>query len=289
MKQTISLLVALLVALGLCSFSRSADAAVKIGSGDGSLLGGDLTDPEDKLEPNEDCGAGTEEKLKPRNATWVKMTCFPANGPGEIGHQQHPYQSWVGTPASAIFWNKPETKKWYVGFKDGGYGGPTKAKPYFCAVELREPTILTHFTLTTSPDMPDRDPKSWAVQGSNTGKADDWTDIYTCEAKDRDTSQFQEFPRGETTLFTSFDSDNMAKVVSHKDLKKLEAKLDGRKVKKADFAAPKAYKWYRFVAYACFNPNTTQVADANKPPGFSLGQMELFGAPANARLNAAPR
>jgi hypothetical protein len=278
MKRAIGLAVALLVALGAYSLGRSADAAVKIGSGDDSLLGGDLTDPEDKLEPIEDCGAGTEEQLKPKNATWVKMTCFPANGPGEIGHQQHPYQSWVGTPASAIFWNKPETKKWYVGFKDGGYGGPTKEKPYFCAVELKAPVILTHFTLTTAPDMPGRDPKAWAVQGSNDGK--EWTDIYKCEAKDRDTTQFQEFPRSETTLFTSFTSENAARVAGDKDLKKIEAKLEGKKVKKADFAAPKAYKWYRFVAYSCFNPNTMDIADPNQPPGFSLGQMELFGVPA---------
>ena len=142
MKKFFALSLVLIVSWGVLSLPRSAKAAVKLGAGDSSLLGGDLTDPDDKLEPVEDCGGGTEEALKPKNATWVKMTCFPANGPGEIGHQQHPYQSWVGTPASAIFWNKPESKKWYVGFKDGGYGGPTKEKPYFLAVELKEPCLL---------------------------------------------------------------------------------------------------------------------------------------------------
>jgi hypothetical protein len=206
------------------------------------------------------------------------MACWPANGPGEIGHQQNPYQSWVGSPASAIVWNKPESKKWYVGFKDGGYGGPTKEKPYFLAVEIKEPVVLTHFTLTTSPDMPDRDPKSWAIQGSNDGK--EWTTIYQSDAANRDTSQFQEYPRNETTLFTAFTSADMAKVVSTADLKKIEAKLDGKKIEKADFALPKAYKWYRFMAVSCFNGNTMDIADANQPPGFSLGQMELFGVPA---------
>ena len=92
-----------------------------------------------------------------------------------------------------------------------------------------------------------------------------------------DTSPFQEYPRNETTLFTSFTSADMAKAVSAKDMKKIEAKLDGKKVEKADFATPKAYTWFRVAAYSCFNPNTTEVADPAQPPGFAIGQMELFG------------
>jgi hypothetical protein len=281
MKKVIGLSVLLLIALGLLSLARSADAAVRLGAGDSILLGGDLTDPDDKIAPKEDCGGDwPEDTLKPGNCGWVSMKCAPANPPGTAAHQRHPYQSWQGSPASALFWNRPESKKWYVGFKDGGDGGPTQAAPYYAAVEFKEPYVLTHFTMTRSPDMPDRDPKSWAIQGSNTGKDDDWTDIYACEAKDRDTSLFQEYPRNETTLFTSFTSADMAKAVSAKDRKKIEARLDGRKVEKADFATPKAYTWFRVAAYSCFNPNTTEVADPAQPPGFALGQMELFGVPA---------
>ena len=69
----------------------------------------------------------------------------------------------------------------------------------------------------------------------------------------------------------------MAKAVTAADLKKIEAKLDGKKITKADFAAPKAYKWYRIAIYSCFNGNTTDVADPNQPPGFALGQLALFG------------
>jgi len=281
MRKSFVLSVISLVATGMFLFPCPADAAVRVGSGDSSLLGGDLTDPSDKITPVEDCGGDLpEDKLKPENCAWVSMQCAPANPPGTPPHQRHPYQSWQGSPASAIFWNKPESKKWYVGFKDGGNGGPTTAAPYFAAVELKEPVTLTHFTLTTSSDMPDRDPKSWVIQGSNTGRDDDWTDIFKCEAKDRDTSPFQEYPRNETTLFTSFTSADMAQLVSATDLKKLETKLAGKPVPTADFAAPKAYKWYRFVCYSCFNPNTTEIADPARPPGFSLGQMELFGVPA---------
>jgi hypothetical protein len=263
-----------------------AFAYVSLGTGDSSLLGGDLTDPEDSLEPVEDCGAGTEEQLKPKNATWVKMTCAPANGPGEIGNQQHPYQSWVGTPASAIFWGKPETKNWYVSFKDGGYGGPTRDYPYFCAVELSQPHILTHFTICNSAAMPERDPKSWAIQGSNTGKKDDWTDLFVCDYEKGDTSPFKKYPRNETVLYTSFTSDSMAKAVTPADLEKLTAKLGEQKIAKADFATPaRAYTWFRIAIYACVNPNTKSIADPNAPPGFALGQLELFGAPAK---DAAP-
>ncbi len=280
MKRTMTLLVLLFVCTGLLSWAHPAHGVVRLGSGDGSLLGGDLTDPEDNIVPNTDCaGDLPEAQLKPDNCGWINMKCWPANPPGEPAHQRHPYQSWQGSPASAIFWNKPETKKWYVGFKDGGYGGPTKAKPYMVALEFPKAVVLTHFTVSTSPDMPGRDPKSWALQGSHTGKDDDWTDIYVCDPHDRDASPFQEYPRSETSLFTSFTSADMAKAVRPEDLKKLEAKLKDKKIEKADFAQPEAYTWFRFATYSCFNPNTTEVADPDQPPGFSLGQLELFGKP----------
>ena len=267
--------------------SNKANAYTSLGTGDSSLLGGDLTDPDDKLEPNLDCGAGTEEQLRPKNATWVKMTCAPANGPGEIGNQQHPYQSWVGTPASAIFWNVPETKNWYVSFRDGGYGGPTRETPYFCAVELSKPYILTHFTINNSTAMPGRDPKSWAIQGSNSGRKDDWTDIFVCDVEKGAQSPFKPYPRNETILYTSFTSDAMAKVVGSKDLEKLAAKLD-KPIVKADFVAPATpYTWFRIAIFSCVNPNTKSIADPNAPPGFALGQLELFGVPGKGAPQAA--
>jgi len=280
MKSTVSL-PALILSLSIMALTpRSAMAVESLGAGNSSLLGGDLTDPDDTLKPNEDCGSGSEEQLKPKNATWVRLTCAPANNkPNEIGHQVHPYQSWVGCPASAIFWNMPEDKKWYVGFKDGGYGGPTDTAPYYLAVQLRNAHILTHFTVTTSHDAPGRDPKTWAIQGSNTGRDGDWTDLYRCKANDRESSPFRVYPRNETMLFTSFTSADMAKSVSAENLKKLTAKLKGKELKKADFARPtKAYNWFRIAIFSCFNPNTTQVADPTLPPGFALGQLELFSA-----------
>jgi len=221
-----------------------------------------------------------EAVLLPVGSTWLKMKCAPANGPELLPHQRHPYQSWQGSPACAIFMNRPKTMKWYVGFKDGGYGGPTRDAPYFAAVELRDKFILTHFTITPSPEMPGRDPREWGIQGSNTGLDADWTDIYVCNANDREGTLIKEDSRCETFLFTSFTSADLEDSVSSGDARKLKAKLGGKKIDTADFARPaRSYKWFRIVIYSCFNPNSMYVADFNFPPGFALSQLELFGVP----------
>ena len=268
-----------------------ADAEVPLGSGNFSLLGGDLTDPEDDIVGKESCaGDLSKEELKPARCNWVEMKSAPNNPPGTPAHQRHCYQSWQNAPACAIFLNKPQQSKWYVGFKDGGYGGPTRKAPYYAAVRFAKPIRLTHFTFTTSPDMPGRDPREWAIQGSNTGKDDDWTDIFKCDAKDRGTSPLREGPRNLTMLFVSFTSESMAKVVGPNDLKKLRTKLGLRRLKKADFSPPeKGYTWYRIVAYSCFNPNSMEVPNPARPSGFAIGQLELFGVPGVKVSSKAPK
>ncbi|MCY2926135.1 MAG: hypothetical protein NT031_11960, partial [Planctomycetota bacterium] len=254
---------------------------IALGTGTASLLGGDMTDPADAVvDRGSYAGDDSEAKLRPLKSTWVDMKCFPANPPGEPAHQRHPYQSWQDFPACSIFLNKPEQRKWYVGFKDGGYGGPTSEKPYFVAVKFAKPFVLTHFTITTAGDMPDRDPRSWSIQASNTGKDDDWTDVLVCNADSRDSSPLRETPRCETSLFTSFTSADMKQVVSPDDAKKIEAKLKGQKIGVAHFTRPaKPYAWYRIAITACFNGNGMDVANAARPPGFALGQVEFFGVP----------
>lgn len=263
-----------------------AFTSCSLGTGNDGLLGGDLTDPEDKIVPTgKDMGSElSEEELKPPNATWLRMKCAPANGPAMMPHQRHPYHSWQGSPACAIFLNRPGKMKWYVGFKDGGYGGPTRKAPYFAAIQLKEAFVLTHFTITPSPEMPGRDPREWAIQGSATGEDGDWTDIFACNAQDRDGTPFKESSRCETFLFTSFTSADLQKSVTSRDATKLTAKLAGRKIERAAFPRPaKAYAWFRLVVYSCFNPNSMHVEDFNFPPGFALGQLELFGVPAGGK------
>ena len=283
MKKLVSLSVLFIVLAGMLSFTHLARASVRIGTGNASLLGGDLTDPEDDIVDKGSYGNDwPEARLKPGKCNWVRMKSAPNNGPGTPPHQRHPYQSWQGAPACAIFLNNPEKRKWYVGYKDGGNGGPTKKAPYYAAVEFAKPFVLTHFTFTTAPDMPGRDPKVWAIQGSNTGKDGDWTDIYRCNPKDRSQTALRVNPRSETNLYTSFTSATMSKVLklSPAGVKKIQARLKGKKIAAADFSPQtRAYTWFRIVVESCFNPNTMTVRDFNFPSGFAIGQLELFGVP----------
>ncbi len=290
MRSAWKMLVCFFTLMGMLAFSWPALGHMSLGTGNASLLGGDLTDPTDTVELSADPGQGLpEEKMIPKNATWVKITCYPVTGPYAIPHQRHPYQSWVGAPAAGIFMNKPEQTKWYVDFKEGGYGGPSKEDPYFCAIELKDAFTLTHFTITTGgPDVPDRDPKEWAIQGSNTGAEDDWTDIYVCNAKDRSGSPFQPGSRFETFLFTSFDSASLAKSVTPADAKKLQDKLKDKKIVKADFTRPaKAFTHFRVAIYSCFNPSAVNWIYRTSN-SFYLGQLELFGVQ-GVKEKAAPK
>ncbi len=277
---------------GVFLFTHPAEAVVKLGTGNSSLLGGDLTDPTNaaKDKPGVNYGEGkSEDEMKPQGGAWLSMKLAPVSPPGSPPHQTHAYQSWQGTPVCKLFLNNPEKDKWYLGFKDGGKGGPTKETPYTVAVQLKEPVILTHFTITTDasqPPMPDRDPKAWAIQGSNTGNDGDWTDIYVCDPASRAKSPFKLEPRGETTLFTSFNSATIDGRVDAESAKKLALRLKGKTFAKPDFAVPvKAYSWYRIAIYSCFNPNSMTYSDFNRPPGCALAQMELFGVPAGFKFS----
>ncbi|MEI6218288.1 MAG: hypothetical protein WCP86_05270 [bacterium] len=260
--------------------SQWAHAAQSLGTGDASLLGGDLTDPTDTVALSADpAQALPESDMIPTNATWVKMTCYPVTGPYAIPYQRHPYQSLAKTPPCALVMNKPAEMKWYIDFKDGGFGGPSSDDPYFVAIELKDAFVLTHFTVTPNQDSPEQDPKQWAIQGSNTGLDDDWTDIYVCSATNRNGTVFQEGSRNETFLFTTFNSAGMAKSVTPEDAKKLRARLKHKRIKKADFARPAGtYTWFRIVIYSCFNrPFPPGWIYKNASGGLSLGQVEFFG------------
>ncbi len=279
-QQAMAIILFLVFACGLTAF-QPACAVESLGKGNAGLLGGDLTDPTDTIEFLKDPGQGLPEaEMIPAKAAWLKLTCAPVSGPYAIPHQRHPYQSWVGAPAAGIFMNKPEQTRWYVDFKEGGYGGPSREGPYFTAIQFKDAFILTHFTVTPSgPDAPDRDPKDWAIQGSNTGAEDDWTDIYVCNAKDRSESPFQPDSRIETFLFTSFDSAGMDKAVTPADAKKITAKLAGKTIAKADFTRPtKAFTHFRIVIYSCFNPSAVNWIYRTSS-SLALSQLELFGVP----------
>jgi hypothetical protein len=285
----VRLIPAAFIGFVLCA-ALPARAAQSLGTGNASLLGGDLTDPTDAVAISADpVKALPEAEMIPKNAAWLKMTCYPVTGPYGTPYHRNPYQSLAGTPACAIFMNKPTEMKWGANFRDGGFGGPTRADPYFAAIELKDAFVLTHFTVTQSPDSPEQDPKEWAIQGSNTGEDDDWTDIYVCDATNRNGTLFQEGSRNETFLFTSFNSAGMAKSVTPEDAKKLGARLKDKRIEKADFARPaKTYTWFRIVVYSCFNPTACNWIYKNASGGLSLGQVEFFGT-RGEKENVAPK
>jgi hypothetical protein len=115
-----------------------------LGTGTGALLRSDLTDPE-----NDGVDAANT------NWNWVRIQSSTKNA---FGTHEGAYN---------IFDNK-------VG------GGQDKwccdAPPQSIWVEFEQAYRLTHFTLASANDVPDRDPIFWSIQGSNDGV--NWDIIY---------------------------------------------------------------------------------------------------------------
>jgi hypothetical protein len=115
----------------------------------GGLIGGDLTDPEnDGIEgptiPGVPQTAGT-------NFNWLSISASSENYFGNFGGSEGAFDifdNMVGGGQS----------KWCC-------NGP----PQNATVEFEEPVSLTHFTITSGNDTPDRDPRDWQIQGSNDG------------------------------------------------------------------------------------------------------------------------
>ena len=128
------------------STSDLAQAAEILGVGTESLIGGDLTDPED------DGAADADEGY---NAIFTANE-EPGFGGGEFSFN--------------VFDNRlgPGNDKWC-----GGRGGGIPEEGLHITAELEEAYVLTHFTLSSANDVPARDPTVWEVQGSNDGETFD--------------------------------------------------------------------------------------------------------------------
>ena len=131
------------------STSDLAQAEEILGTGTESLIGGDLTDPED------DGAADADEGY---NAIFTANE-EPGFGGGEFSFN--------------VFDNRlgPGNDKWCC-----GRGGGIPEEGLHITAELEEAYILTHFTLSSANDVPARDPTVWEVQGSNDGET--FTTIY---------------------------------------------------------------------------------------------------------------
>ena len=143
--KIMSLLAGLLLMIAYCviSTSHTAHAEEVLGTGTDSLLGGDLTDPEDDGEPDEDEGY---------DAIFTSNE-EPGFGGGEFSFN--------------VFDNRlgPINDKWCCG-KPGGI----PKEGLYVTAEFEEQYALTHFTVSSANDVPARDPTVWEVQGSIDGK-----------------------------------------------------------------------------------------------------------------------
>ena len=142
----------LMIAYFVISTSDMAQAWEVLGVGTGSLIGGDLTDPEDDGNPEVDDGY---------NAIFSSND-EPGFGGGEFAFNV--FDNILG----------PSNDKWCC-----GPGGGIPEEGLYITVELEEPAALTHFTVSSANDTPTRDPTNWAIQGSNDGE--NFTDIFSYE------------------------------------------------------------------------------------------------------------
>lgn len=142
--------VVLMTVCFVISTNDIAEAEEVLGTGTASLIGGDLTDPEDDGNPEADEGYNA---------------IFSANEePGFAG----------GENSFNVFDNElgGGNTKWCC-----GRGGGIPEEGLHITAEFDQPYILTHFTVSSANDAPGRDPTVWEIQGSNDGE--DFTTIFS--------------------------------------------------------------------------------------------------------------
>jgi len=124
--------------------SRSTTGAV-LGTGAGALLGGDLTDPENDGLPDDDVNY---------NAVFSSDD-EPGFGGGEFSFNVFDNQLGGGTA------------KWCC--NDPSPGNALNGPGHQLDASFDQPYRITEFTLASSNDSPERDPRIWSIEGSNDG------------------------------------------------------------------------------------------------------------------------
>lgn len=117
-----------------------------LGTGTAALLGGDLTDPENDISDTDGVGTGFN---------WLNAT---ASSRAFFGTGLQSDATSMG--AFDVFDNRlgPVNDKWCC-----------DAPPAHVTLEFPGTVSLTHFTIASSEDGPQRDPVDWQIQGSNDG------------------------------------------------------------------------------------------------------------------------
>ncbi len=148
----IQILARMVAVVALCGLASQAHAQGTIlGTGTDSLIGGDLTDPENDGLPDEDTNynaifSGNDE---------------PAFGGGESAFNV--FDNLLGGG----------NDKWCCGVS----GGFPEEGLWVQAEINAGPHYLTAFTVSSANDVPNRDPTEWKIQGSNDGTT--FTDIFS--------------------------------------------------------------------------------------------------------------
>ena len=140
-KRTI-LFTTFITLTAMCIDAKRSQAFEILGVGTESLIGGDLTDPENDGDPEADEGYNA-----------IFRAAFEEGFAG-------------GEFAFNVFDNLvgPGNDKWCCGSE-----APVVGDPIWVEAQLEAPHVLTFFTVSSANDMPARDPLHWAVQGSNDG------------------------------------------------------------------------------------------------------------------------
>ena len=147
-----SFLVTLALVAGWLAFARPASASVIRGIGTAALRGGDLTDPENNGDPENNVNY---------NAT------FAASEEPNFGGSEGAFN---------VFDNQAQgggNAKWCCGDQNNFPTNPITVDATFNA----GPQVLRSFTITSGNDTPARDPLVWKIQGSNDGT--NFTDIFS--------------------------------------------------------------------------------------------------------------
>ncbi len=142
--------IVLMIACSVISTSDMAQAEEILGTGTDSLIGGDLTDPEDDGAPDADEGYNA---------------IFSANEEPGFGGGEFSFNVFDNLLGGG-------NAKWCC-----GRGGGIPEEGLHVTAEFEQEYILTHFTVSSANDAAGRDPTKWEIQGSNDGE--EFTTIFS--------------------------------------------------------------------------------------------------------------
>jgi len=250
-----------LIFLFLLAFTAASQAGTVISG----LMGGDITDPGNKISVSADTAWTSEAQWKgfyEGKATWQNIQSY----------ERGPYSS-TECPSNLfnnlVSWG---AGKWFDSHS------PQTTSPTYVTVQFPEAFVLTHFTLTSGNDSWDhgRQPNAWTVYGSNDGT--NWTTIYHANSA-ADFTQVD----NQTILYTSFTSDSLSSTVLNSDQQAAVTKsLGTTTISTADYATPGAYSWYKLEV-----TSTTGKNGGGGPT--QLEEWELFGnTTASSRTSGNP-